>query len=110
MKTTGVFPLEFAFSTCLASRSLSGIGQAYRPIGNEWSRWHRSHVLDHERSASTGLAGALVLVLRPPLPAGDAGGQSPFDFPGRSGRADRVSPMLTPGPHPSGSGGPTHAT
>src|SRR4029450_8654692 len=86
-----------------------------RPAGKptrarKWSRRHRSRVLDHERSVATGIAGAFDLALRPPLPAGDAGGPSPFDFPGGSGRACRVSPILTPGSHPSGSGGPTLTT
>jgi L-ascorbate metabolism protein UlaG (beta-lactamase superfamily) len=44
-----------------------GFPSAFRPTSSEvwekWSRWHRSHVLDHERSASTGIAGAFDLAL-----------------------------------------------
>ena len=36
------------------------------------------------------------LAPRPPLPAGDAGEPSPFDFPWRSGQSAAVSPILMP--------------
>jgi hypothetical protein len=90
MKTTGVLPEALAASISRFSRSEidampnSPFGQVKvtRPylcdgVGNgspgEWSRI-RAGVLGHERSASRGIADALLPPSRPPLPAGDARG------------------------------------
>jgi hypothetical protein len=102
MKTTGVLPEALVASISRFSRSETDAmpssprsGESHPdPIGvilvgkGSPDEWTRAVSNRRPRSRTIGFyrySRRFALALRPPLPAGDAGGPSPFDVPGSHG-------------------------